>query len=411
MCRQLLFPSSLDLHLIRWLSLFSVLFILGVIIKNPWLVLFSVSLTCLVLLSSAWGSHSLDQVTYRRKWRYRRGFPKEKFDVRIEIQNRKILPISWVHIKDPWPLQAGPEDENELAPSYIRDQGILVNLCSLRWHERVQRTHTLLLRKRGVYAVGPAELSSSDIFGLFNQEQIQPKQEYITIFPELLPVNFHLLPTENPFGNQRSQRRLFEDPNIPIGVRPYQPMDDLRRIHWPATARSGNLQVKVYQPVSAQVMIVCLNVSTASQAWMGTDSEMLEQLVKIAATLAYQGVQDGYAVGLISNGCLAHADTSFNIQPGRSKGQLAHLLQALASVTPYISSPFENYLIKTLPKLPYGAILVIVTAVVKQELAETLVRLKRYRSHTSLISLDTLPPPNIPGVRMLHLPEFRPPTE
>ena len=398
------------MHLLRWLSLFGVLFFLGLIIKNPWLVLFSVALTSLVLISAAWGSHSLDRVTYRRKWRYRRGFPGEKIGLQIEIHNDKILPISWLHIKDPWPVQAGPIDENELAPSYIRDQGFLINLCSLRWHERVLRNHMLLLRKRGVYAVGPAELSSSDLFGMFTKEQIQPAQEYITVFPELLPVNFHLLPTKNPFGDQNTRRRLFEDPNLPIGVRPYQPMDDFRRIHWPATARSGNLQVKVYQPVSSQVMVICLNVSTASQAWLGTDSGMLEQLVKTAATLAFQGAQGGYSVGLISNGCLAHSDTPFNIQPGRSKDQLAHLLQALASVTPYVSAPFENYLIKTMPRLPYGAVLVIVTAVVKPELAETLVRLKRYRSHTSLISLDSIPPPDIPGVQLMHLPNFRSPS-
>ncbi len=57
-----------------------------------------------------------------------------------------------------------------------------------------------------------------------------------------------------------------------------------------------------------------------------------------------------------------------------------------------------------MPQLPYGATLVIVTAFVNQELAETLLRLKRYRAHTTLISLDNNPPPELPDVRIIHLP-------
>ena len=62
-------------------------------------------------------------------------------------------------------------------------------------------------------------------------------------------------------------------------------------------------------------MVVCLNVSTQLHYWLGVDSERLEYLVKVAATLVYQGIQDGYSVGLLSNGCLAHSDQPFHIPP------------------------------------------------------------------------------------------------
>jgi uncharacterized protein (DUF58 family) len=54
-----------------------------------------------------------------------------------------------------------------------------------------------------------------------------------------------------------------------MGIRPYHPEDGFRRIHWPATARTGELQVKVFQPVTARVMVICLNVSTETHYWMG----------------------------------------------------------------------------------------------------------------------------------------------
>jgi hypothetical protein len=168
------------------------------------------------------------------------------------------------------------------------------------------------------------------------------------------------LQTEDPFGDKHTRRRLFEDPNRPMGVRDYHPEDEFRRIHWPATARTGQLQVKVYQPVSTQVMMVCLNVATFPHYWEGVYPALLEQLIKVTATLVYQNIQDGYSVGLVSNGCLAHADQPFHIPPGRSPRQLATLLQALAEVTPFITAPFEKYLLKSAPSIPYGATLILV---------------------------------------------------
>jgi hypothetical protein len=44
------------------------------------------------------------------------------------------------------------------------------------------------------------------------------------------------LPARHPFGNQRAPRRLLEDPAHVIGIRDYVYGDELRRVHWKATA-------------------------------------------------------------------------------------------------------------------------------------------------------------------------------
>jgi uncharacterized protein (DUF58 family) len=212
------------------------------------------------------------------------------------------------------------------------------------------------------------------------------------------------LPAEDPFGDHKSRRRLFEDPNRPMGVRDYRPEDSFRRVHWPATARTGQLQVKVYQPTSGQVMVVCLNVATFARHWEGVYPALLEHLIKMAATLVNQGVDEGYKVGLIANGCLAHADQPFRIPPGRSPQQLASLLGALAGVTSVVTAPFERFLLKEAPKVPFGATLVILTAIITPELALALMQLKRHERRITLISLAADPPPLLPGIRCLHRP-------
>jgi uncharacterized protein (DUF58 family) len=388
----------------RWLPLLAVFFLFGIVFNIPPLVAFTSMLMVVIGLATWWKRHSLDGVRYRRRPHYRRSFPGEKVPLLLEIENRKILPISWLRIMDPWPKAIGPEDEEALAPTHNPNQGLLANVFSLRWYERARRSYTLLFRQRGSYSVGPARLESGDLFGLYENSSEAGPVEIFTVFPSLIPFEDLDLPAEDPFGDKKSRRRLYDDPNQPIGVRDYHPEDSFRRVHWPATARTGDLQAKVYQPISANVMVVCLNVSTFPRHWEGTYPELLEHLIEVAATLVSKGIQDGYRVGLVSNGCLAHADQPFRIPPGRSPRQLATLLEALAGVTSIVTAPFERFLIKEVPRLAYGATLLIVTGVTNPELAETLLQLKRKGRQITLLSFAKQPPPDVYGIRTFHRP-------
>ncbi|MCL4560357.1 MAG: DUF58 domain-containing protein [Chloroflexi bacterium] len=390
-----------------WVPFLALMFVLGAVFQLPLLVILPVALGVILAAASWWERHALDGVIYRRRFHYNRGFPGETTSVKVEIENRKLLPVSWLRTEDPWPKAVGPEDLSLLAPSHIPDEGYLTHIFSLRWFERTSRSYTLSFRNRGYYRIGPVQLSSGDLFGMYEQRQQAGAREALTVFPELLPFSEFKLLADDPFGDRQAHRRLFEDPNRQMGVREYQPEDEFRRIHWPATAHTGELQSKIYQPVTSQVMFVCLNVATFPHYWEGIYPPLLEHLIKMAATLVYQGMRTGYAVGLLSNGCLARADQPFRMLPGRSPKQLVRLLQALAEVTPFITAPFEKLLLKSMSEIPYGATVVIVTALVPPELSETLGRLRKYRKHMTLISLEAKAPPPIPGVRTVHLP-FKP---
>ena len=391
----------------RWLPLFVMGIILGVLLRISLLVTFILMLLIVLSLANWWQKRSLDGVNYLRKPHFKRAFPGETVPLRIEIENHKFLPLTWLRVQDPWPKAVGPEDEEILAPTHLPNLGLLTHVFSLRWYERARRYYSLKFRKRGVYKVGPVKLESGDLFGIFERsEEVEPV-ELLTVFPELIPFSDLQLPADDPFGDRRSKRRLYEDQNQPIGVRDYLPEDSFRKVHWPATAHTGQLQVKVYQPTSANIMVICLNVSTFARHWEGTIPDLFEHVIKVAATLATKGIEDGYRVGLIANGCLAHADQPFRIPPGRSPKQLASLLGALAGVTPVVTGPFENFLIRQVPRVSYGATLLIVTSITNPELFETLVQLKHHGRRITLLSFAEQAPQQVPGVRTIHLP-FKP---
>ena len=150
--------------------------------------------------------------------------------------------------------------------------------------------------------------------------------------------------------------------------------------------------------------MVCLNVSTFTRLWEGIYTELLEYMIQVAATIINEGIREGYKVGLVANGCLAHADQPFRIPPGRSPQQLAVLLQALAGVTSVVTGNFEHFLLREIPRVQYGASLVILTSVTSSELASTLIQLKQHERRITLYSVAQDEPPKIPGVRIIHQP-------
>lgn len=361
-------------------------------------------LILLSLVARWWNHSSLNGVRLFRHLIYKRGFPGETLKLTVEAENGKLLPIPWLRIADPIPLAICPADENAYTLTHLPELGMLVTLFSLRWFERDRRTYELYLRQRGMYRLGPARLEAGDLLGLFEKHIDDERTDLITVFPDPIPLDALKNPADDPFGDQKARKKLFEDPNLPMGVRDYLPEDDFRRIHWPATAHSGTMQVKVFQPVSAKVLVICLNVSTLPYYWEGVRPALLEHLVGVTAHLAQKALSDGYRVGLVSNGSLAHADQPFRVPPGRSPRQLTQLLTVLAGVTPFTSAPFERFLLSEVPKLPYGASLLIVSALLPPVLVETLVRLRQSGRRITFLSLAKEIPPDVPGIRIIHSP-------
>lgn len=388
----------------RWWPFLGLFFLIGILLRDYPLVAFVILLAVISGLALGWRKAALKGLDYRRKLHYRRGFPGETIELRVQVENRKPLPLSWVKAQDALPAAVGPSDEQLLTLTHIPELGLLESVFSLRWFERDRRDYELLLRKRGLYRIGPLALASGDLFGLFEISREDEYYDYLTVFPTPLPFDELRLPSDDPFGDRRSRRRLYEDPNQPMGVRDYHPEDDFRRIHWPATAHTGQLQVRVYQPISARVMVICLNVSTFSRYWEGIYPDLLEHLLSVTATLAQQGLRDGYRVGLISNGTLAHADQPFRVPPGRSREQLAHLLSVLASVTPIVTGSFDRFLMAEAPRLPFGATLVVVTALLTPEIQEALLRLKEHGHRLTIFSFSDQVPQEIPGMTIYHRP-------
>jgi uncharacterized protein (DUF58 family) len=380
------------------------LFAMGLLLEVPSLSLISFGMGLLITIAYFWNRRILDQITYKRSLHYSKGFPGEKIDVQVSVKNSKMLPLFWLLVADLWPKAVAPIDSKKMLESHRPEAGRLANMFRLPAFGKSKLAYEISLDQRGVYKLGPARLESGDPFGLYTAKKNVKGEDSITVYPHIKEIPKIDYPSASPFGDRRVHRRLFEDPSLPIGVRDYEITDEFRRVHWPATARMGKLQSKVYQPTAERVMTICLNTATSERHWEGVYPEILEHLVEMAAAVVYQANREGFQVGLISNGSMQNSDQPYRIMPGRSREQLSFLLTALAGVTPLVGIAFPKYLLRELPNLPYGNVVTVITAVVDDLLLETLIEAKRHGRKVKLISVASAAPPSIAGISNFHLP-------
>ncbi len=105
--------------------------------------------------------------------------------------------------------------------------------------------------------------------------------------------------------------------------RAYVPGDDLRRMHWPATARAGEPMVRTEDAEPARRAVVALDCATASYR----DGESFERAVTAAASIAAHLLTEQWAVALQTPGGSALTAPAWQQGPvGRSA-----ILTALAA--------------------------------------------------------------------------------
>jgi uncharacterized protein (DUF58 family) len=142
-------------------------------------------------------------------------------------------------------------------------------------------------------------------------------------------------------------------------------------------------------------MAVFLNVATFARHWLGFDPDLLERAVSVAASICNYGVQQGWGVGVYANGAVPNSDQPIRVPPGRSPGQLGNVLEALAAVTEFATGAIDMMLLRESPHLPWVSTIVLVSAVVTEEIMIALVRLHEAGRRVVLLALGDDPPPTL----------------
>jgi uncharacterized protein (DUF58 family) len=167
----------------------------------------------------------------------------------------------------------------------------------------VSHHYGLRASRRGVYEVGPLVAVTSDPLGLTQRETVVAEPFELLVHPRVELVS------------DRPLTRQFEDPPIrpPVskpwpsglefyGMREYVRGDDLRRIVWRASARTGKIMVREAEQGITDQITIMLDTDRGSHSRDGEGlSESFEAAIRVAASLGVRHLREGYQVTCETN--------------------------------------------------------------------------------------------------------------
>jgi uncharacterized protein (DUF58 family) len=323
-----------------------------------------------------------------------------KVAVVIQVANRGGLPIPWVLLEDLFPRHAFLPP-----PPKIRVHGQRLQLAALGPLGRKTLMYQFECLQRGYFQIGPLILETGDVFGLHRRYRVLTEPHFVLVYPEVVPLEGFDVASRRPIGEVRMTYQLFEDPTRIAGVRKYEAGDPMNRVHWPATARTGILHSKVYEPSTVAGATILLEFHQESyRSQHGTHRS--ELAVTTAASVANALFLMGQQVGLVTNGrdaadrirregwdydirsrqaarrAAAMLDSSDRLEPvsvrtQRGPDQLMRVLETLARVELTDGLGLVDLVREAAPRLPRDATLLVILPDVSPEIAVALGNLRR----------------------------------
>lgn len=194
----------------------------------------------------------------------------EPTTVSLRLANRSRLDLSRVELVDRLPHR-----------SVFRSQSVPAEGGQLL-------ETTVSFARRGLYAIGPVWVASTDPFGLLRFWRNAGLETEALVYPEVYDVEG--LPVrggDEAGGGIHSMVRGEEF----SGLREYRPGDDRRFIHWKSLARTGELMVREFDPDAPRRYSVALDLH-------GHRTDPAGQELEAAVSAAASSISHLYGAGL-----------------------------------------------------------------------------------------------------------------
>jgi uncharacterized protein (DUF58 family) len=345
----------------------------------------------MLLISYLWTNYTLRSASLERRTRTLRHHVGEPFEEFYRVTNQSWLLKPYIEVLD----------RSKLPGS----QGTRV-LTVIGAHQARSYQAYVLLTRRGLFNLGPTELRSGDVFGMFQTSRVIQSEANLLVTPYMVELSAFASPPGLLFGGRSQRRRTLETTPYAASVREYDQGDPLNRVHWPSTARRNKLMVKEFE------------LDPQAEAWIFVDSqeevhtsedeafqkvesdlasdwlfkkhptitlprETLEYAVSIAASLAKYYVQNGQAVGL---GVSMQPMTILTAEKGER--QLNKILETLAFIEANGRQPLNAMTSTQAEHIPMGSTVVLITPSAGKEIVVTVDDLLRRKLQPVVVLLD-----------------------
>jgi uncharacterized protein (DUF58 family) len=255
------------------------------------------------------------------------------------LRNTSRLPKAWLEVHNPSTLPIPlPGRAISLGPRRER-----------YWVARVPLT------RRGHFRVDPLQIRTGDPFGFFEANASVGHGVTVIVYPRVEQLPRWRLQAVNLEGSRSRPVRTQQTTPLALSIRPYAPGDSFNRIHWPSTARTGEIQVKEFDLEQTADVWLILDLDAVAARGTG-DASTVEVGVRVAASIADRALGENRSVGITTTG--GHI---IQLPADRGPRQRQKVMNLLAAVECDGRMPLVEGLITTLPLLRRGMSALVIT--------------------------------------------------
>lgn len=181
-----------------------------------------------------------------------------------------------------------------------------------RTSQALSLTYTLLPTKRGRWRLGPALIHSTDPLGILWSDTAVGGTESIPVWPAVVDLSG----TAGALMGHADRIVLGARTPSPddASLRDYRDGDDMRRVHWPSTARTGTMMVRSDERAGLRPATIVVDLPQ--------DDAALEWTITLGASVAVSILESGHPVRLLGGGidgpAVKHV-THESIEVGRAR--------------------------------------------------------------------------------------------
>ena len=252
------------------------------LLGSPGLEVVGIGIGILPFLAAWAARRGSKRLSVRRRLSEVRVSPGTRVGVTVDVENRSPLATSFLLIEDRLPTPLG--------------RAARLVLGGVGPDRTEGATYTLVPQARGRYLLGPLVVNASDPFALTRTRLEFDERDELLVTPEIEDLGAAPDPASGPtFGASRA-RQLFRTGEEYYTMRPYQEGDDLRRIHWPSVARTGELMIRQDESTRRASGLVFFDTRVAALGRSHTPA--FERAVSVAASVGVLLSRRGFVLRL-----------------------------------------------------------------------------------------------------------------
>ena len=218
------------------------------------------------------------------------------FEVVIDVTNRSGIPVAWLLVED-----LLPESAFRTPPHALSIDGSRIEVMMLGGHQTRTMRYRVTCRRRGYFQIGPTILETGDLMGLSRRYRLGAAPQYVLVLPKAVPISGYDIASARPIGEITIRDALIQDPTRMMGIRQWQIGDPMRSVHWPATARTGTLHTKIYEPTTIAGATLVLDLHRDNNP-RSNEPVRSDLAITLAASIAAALYDQNQPFGLLSNG-------------------------------------------------------------------------------------------------------------